>query len=635
MRVGFQKINAELQNIRASFNNRGAWATGTAYAVRDYFTNGGLYYTVGIAHTSGVFATDLAAGRFAQADVVALEARLSAPGGAALIGTPFGNVQQRLDRKTYVNDFFLAAEADATSMLQRAFDSGNKVIYFDPRVTYTISGKVDVPKKVHIKGNFSQVLTAGNHAAFNFAGGGSCKELKVKRTTGAAYVAGSSAFICSGVRNVGAAPTYVTSPNFVDNEIEGFGEYGIYLAYCKGGSTYRNQINGVGYAGIGGVSCEDHEAYGNIIYDIVQGSPGGDAYGIFFDRLNGSSELEDPRSFRVKITSNTIKNIRVAAGTNGHAIDTHGGVGISISHNIITNCQGGIYLTASSISGQQALAPIRCSVTDNIIDSSGGYSSYAILVYGARNGGVIAQFAEDCTVSGNTVNGHGQRNTATVAAMSMSVTKALRVSGGTFRKSGGSCIRLDESNIGFLIRGLTMIDPISDTYSAASCILVGASDNRGVIGENTYVFEDGSAAAHVAINAIRVDSALTGLDIEFTKSNFQGLSATRLQASFLTTSGVRYEGLDQRSGSGTITLAAGTSSAFADFTFDKRMPYSPKIKFNLLFPHLAGGVSPVLSSRDSVDSFAPTPTGFRVYATSCTGSNFTASGDVKFEWVAK
>lgn len=46
----------------------GAWLTATAYAVRDVVTNSGSTYICVTAHTSGVFATDLAAGKWIAID---------------------------------------------------------------------------------------------------------------------------------------------------------------------------------------------------------------------------------------------------------------------------------------------------------------------------------------------------------------------------------------------------------------------------------------------------------------------------------------------------------------------------------------------------------------------------------------
>lgn len=53
-----------LSLIAAAYNPLGAWVTSTAYAVRDSVTNGGSFYICAVAHTSGTFATDLAAGKW-------------------------------------------------------------------------------------------------------------------------------------------------------------------------------------------------------------------------------------------------------------------------------------------------------------------------------------------------------------------------------------------------------------------------------------------------------------------------------------------------------------------------------------------------------------------------------------------
>ena len=48
-----------------SFNPRGAWVTSTAYSFKDLVVEAGVIYVVVLDHTSGVFATDLAAGKLA------------------------------------------------------------------------------------------------------------------------------------------------------------------------------------------------------------------------------------------------------------------------------------------------------------------------------------------------------------------------------------------------------------------------------------------------------------------------------------------------------------------------------------------------------------------------------------------
>lgn len=89
-RLGHTKLTltGAINSMRA-LNPRGAWTTATAYAVRDLVTQGGVTYVVTQAHTSGTFATDLAAGKLAvyQGLVGTDLANNSDPTkGAALVG---------------------------------------------------------------------------------------------------------------------------------------------------------------------------------------------------------------------------------------------------------------------------------------------------------------------------------------------------------------------------------------------------------------------------------------------------------------------------------------------------------------------------------------------------------------------
>jgi len=54
--------NLGLASLTLDYVDRGAWATATAYNVNDQVTNGGIAYLCVIAHTSGTFSTDEAAG---------------------------------------------------------------------------------------------------------------------------------------------------------------------------------------------------------------------------------------------------------------------------------------------------------------------------------------------------------------------------------------------------------------------------------------------------------------------------------------------------------------------------------------------------------------------------------------------
>lgn len=88
---------------------RGAWATATAYALRDVASQGGNTYLCAIAHTSGTFATDLAAGRWMLLSIGAAPTASSIP-VTAVGGITAANVQAALQ------DLHTAQAATATDL---------------------------------------------------------------------------------------------------------------------------------------------------------------------------------------------------------------------------------------------------------------------------------------------------------------------------------------------------------------------------------------------------------------------------------------------------------------------------------------------------------------------------------------
>lgn len=79
LRNAFVKLNTRIQQIAALLNNRGDWTTSTAYsaASRDWVVYGGQAYIAAVDHLSGVFADDLAAGKWFAADVAQLSMELA------------------------------------------------------------------------------------------------------------------------------------------------------------------------------------------------------------------------------------------------------------------------------------------------------------------------------------------------------------------------------------------------------------------------------------------------------------------------------------------------------------------------------------------------------------------------------
>lgn len=88
-RLGASRMTMQgaIDTLKA-FSQRGAWATGAVYALKDVVTSSGVAYVAVIPHTAGTFATDLAAGRWVvhQGLTVADAASTMAGKGASLIG---------------------------------------------------------------------------------------------------------------------------------------------------------------------------------------------------------------------------------------------------------------------------------------------------------------------------------------------------------------------------------------------------------------------------------------------------------------------------------------------------------------------------------------------------------------------
>jgi hypothetical protein len=206
------------------------------------------------------------------------------------------------------------------------------------------------------------------------------------------------------------------------------------------------------------------------------------------------------------------------------------------------------------------------------------------------------------------------------------------VHGNTVVESKGSALHFDFQNIGFHCAGNIIVDPSDAISTSVNCVLIESDDNRGYIGGNTYKFENAALATNVATNSVRINAALTGLDLDFGNSSFQGVDATHLTFLALTTSGVRYSGLSQQWGVASVAVANTGVDGIVDVVFPKRMPYIPNVSLALNYPFNAGGKFPILG----VDlGLAVSATGFRVYAIPADGTIWTATGNISFNWEAK
>lgn len=492
---------------------------------------------------------------------------------------------------------------------------------------HKITATISIPAYTTVYGYGATLTSTSQITMMSFANGGALNGLTLAGPASATYNASGIGVSCQGTNNAPSAPTFVNAPVLRDCSITNLGFYGVFFAYVNGGVVERCLVSGVGYAGIAGVSCNDTVVDRNYVLNIGPGSGPGDAYGIFLDRYNGTSEASDPRSYRCTISNNDVRSVVANAATNGQGIDTHGGVDFTICGNRVSACQVGIAVTGSSVSSTPTLGPQQVSVVGNVID--GLSVNYGILVSGAINGGSVVEFATGIVVQGNTILNHGAPNDALNGAIFIQGTKGLVLSGNSIRNPRSVGINLGISNIGFDVSGNTITDPHDTVFAAPCCLRVSANDNRGFIGGNTFAFDNSGVDTYVAVESVRVASGLTGLALTLGKCAFIGIDATHLTYQELTSTGVNAAGFYSERGIASITLTSGNANGSLSVAFANRFPATPKtIVFGQTGGIIPGNKIPIMTTNTLA------ATGFNMFAYPVDLGNWTATGTLTVCWEA-
>lgn len=140
--VGLDQLAPE---VTVGFNTATMWATATAYTTSDFVFNGAKYYHCIVAHTSGTFATDLAAGKWTLlVDFSALSSATTSAAGVIEIATD--------------------AEAQAKSLTDRALVASNLAAL---DASDTFSGLIEIATDAEATGLAvtNRAVTPGNLAA--------------------------------------------------------------------------------------------------------------------------------------------------------------------------------------------------------------------------------------------------------------------------------------------------------------------------------------------------------------------------------------------------------------------------------------------------------------------------------------
>jgi hypothetical protein len=561
-----------------------------------------------------------------------------APNGSASIGHISSSagavartVKNKLEDYVSAKDFGAVGNgiADDTVAIQAALNSGAKNILVLAG-TYLVTSTLIVPASVNISA-YEATFNAASITAevFRFTNGGGIRGGTINGPGNASYVATSIAVKASGTNNAPSAPTFISSPTVEDVTIDGFGAYGVFLAYVNQPRVINCRITDIGYAGVGGVSCNDGIFSGNYIANVSPGTAPGDAYGIFVDRNNGTSETSDPRSYRCVIDRNIISNVVATGGNNGQGIDTHAGVDFTISNNIVLNCEVGIFVTSSVVGAAQALGPKNVTVIGNVVKST-LRMGYGIQVAGAISGGSVIDYAESITISGNTVTGHGIAGDSTSAAIRLQATKNVIVNGNTVDASSCNGIQLNSDNLSFSVTNNVISNPFDNSYAAPSCVQVLSSNNHGTISGNTFVYNNGALGTYVAINSIRIAASQTNLFLNIPRNNFVGIDATHLlYTQGASTGAINPEGLFAERNTAVVACVSGQANNLVDVTFATPFPVAPTaINLTVAGAIAPGGKAPVLRLANV------TASGFRIIAYPTDLGNWSASGNLDLVWRA-
>jgi Right handed beta helix region len=162
----------------------------------------------------------------------------------------------------------------------------------------------------------------------------------------------------------------------------------VWLEWCSDSLVTANLIYTYLYSGVMVISGVRVSVTDNVIRDAPLSVGVVNNYGIAFTDLDNTSAA---RSRDCQAVGNMISYI------DWEAIDTHGGSGISIVGNTIVACPRGIALVVGNAS--RLTAPTRCTVSGNSINGTG---QRQVVREGIFLGG-IAGVSADGTVSGNTV----------------------------------------------------------------------------------------------------------------------------------------------------------------------------------------------------------------------------------------
>ena len=435
--------------------------------------------------------------------------------------------------------------SDDTAAVQAAVDAAiasGGVVTFPPGV-YKVTSAITVNGPVTLTGTGTIHQTASAHGLVITGDGVTVEGLTL---TGRHSGAVSLDVDEDAIRAFGASAASPLSRLTVRTvTISGWGMYGVNAKWVDGFAVTGCDISRIGYAGVLATSALNGTISGNRISDVGPGSSG-NMYGVALSREETDSLLTDPHCADVVVSNN------IVSGIAWEGLDTHGGLRITFTGNMIRDCYVGIAVGESDNSSNDGTwAPKDVVVSNNVIDSSvdDGSAGYGVTFVGAP-GATSADPATDYAtgvVSGNVIRGHGTESSSTSGAIYVRNTEGLVVSGNVIERPSPLAVVAYYDNRGLTCLGNAVTDVWSDTHTDPSAVGLLSDNNTGVMTGNVLRSGDKSAT-YLNVNGIRngVGSA-GGCDVRVGVNSFD---ATNFTSSY---SGVQPEITGSRGGNAALS----------------------------------------------------------------------------------
>ncbi|WP_241987017.1 glycoside hydrolase family 55 protein [Cryobacterium sp. Sr3] len=361
---------------------------------------------------------------------------------------------------------------DQASAIQLAIDSvPSGTTLRVPAGDYRVDTTVVVNRAIRLEGP-GRLVAAHDSPCISveaddvYLGGG----LSLKGRQRTKWIPGARGISCIGTIESPRRRLHISDVNVTQ-----FGGGGIVLEFVQDFTSTDTVVEGCAYYGMALVSVQRAAIIKPTVVDI---STGGlpNAYGITATRWNGPLAVH-PRSSDVLISDALIDGVPDWAG-----IDTHGGRRITALRCIVLRCKRGIdFVGGTNELSVVSFAPLDVAIQDCVVDGTGIKTSHGIGVSGA--GTVVGSPIEYATgmISGNHVIRSGDASNHSLGGFWFRTTLGLRAICNRATEPGSHGVVLSSDNQAFIISGLQVTDPWSDTHTIPSVVSTRSTNNSGVI----------------------------------------------------------------------------------------------------------------------------------------------------------